>query len=372
MKNIFLISFLLLFAGGELGKIYISQYLAIYLHDFLVFFYLIFNLKSLKKIILNLKKIKKINKKIFLLLLINIIFAVTYSIWQNQFQFNSFLYLGRAIAYFLFVMLLKKNYGQKKVVQIFRKASLIMLGLGLCQYLFLPDLTMLYYLGFDDHFYRLTGSLLDPNFTALIFVFNWLYYVNQPKLNKKNICLSILFLLGLALTYSRAGYLALILSGIYLLLKSQMTKRRLIALSLIAFLSCLPFLPKGSGGEGVKLQRTSSITARLINARKYIQDNERLAIIFGHGPYQPHYQFNQEGLVSHARFSDNFLIFLYNSFGLVGTTLILILLSQEIKNKSRKKQYWQLSLLIALLTHSLFNNNLSQAFISLLFWGFYL
>jgi hypothetical protein len=75
MKNIFLISFLLLFAGGELAKIYINQYLAIYLHDFLVFFYLIFNIKTLKKIILNLKKIDKFNKKIFLLLSINTLFS---------------------------------------------------------------------------------------------------------------------------------------------------------------------------------------------------------------------------------------------------------------------------------------------------------
>jgi len=372
MKNIFLISFLLLFAGGELAKIHINQYLAIYLHDFLVFFYLIFNLKALKEIIFNLKKINKFNEKIFLLLSINIIFAIAYSIWQNQFQFTSFLYLGRALAYFLFVLLLKKNYGQKGVVQIFLNASLLILGLGFGQYLFLPDLTNLYYLGFDDHFYRLTSTLLDPNFTALIFVFNWLYYAKKANLNKKNLWFSILFLLGLALTYSRAGYLALFLSGIYLWLKSQTAERRLIALSLTAFLILLPLLPKGSGGEGVNLQRTSSITARIISAQQYIKQNEGLAIIFGRGPYQPHYQLNREGLVSHARFSDNFLIFFYNSFGLVGTVLILILLTQEIKNKSKKKQYWQLSLLIALLTHSLFNNNLSQAFISLLFWGFYL
>ncbi len=118
-----------------------------------------------------------------------------------------------------------------------------------------------------------------------------------------------LFLLGLALTYSRAGYLALFLSGIYLWLKSQTAERRLIALSLTAFLILLPLLPKGSGGEGVNLQRTSSITARIISAQQYIKQNEGLAIIFGRGPYQPHYQLNREGLVSHARFSDNFLIF---------------------------------------------------------------
>jgi len=52
--------------------------------------------------------------------------------------------------------------------------------------------------------------------------------------------------------------------------------------------------------------------------------------------------------------------------------MILILLIGEVKKKAQRKQNWQLSLLIALLTHSLFNNNLSQAFITLIFWGFYL
>jgi hypothetical protein len=306
------------------------------------------------------------------LLIINIFLAIAYAIWQKQFQFNSFLYFGRAIAYFLFIILLKKNYGQKKVLRAFLDGSLIILCLGFFQYLLLPDLTSFYYLGFDDHFYRLSSTVLDPNFTALIFVFNWLYYANQAKLNKKNILLSTLFLIGLALTYSRAAYLSLFLSAGYLLLKSKKTHGQVIALSLAVFLISIPFLPKSSGGEGVKLQRTSSILARITSAQQYIQKNKGLAIIFGQGPYQPHYQINKEGLINHARFSDNFLIFLYNGFGIFGTALILIFLNQEIKRKLRKKQYWQLSLLIALLTHSLFNNNLSQASISLLFWSFYL
>lgn len=372
MKNIFLISFLLLFAGGELGRIQLNQYLSLYLHDFLVIIYLLFNLKELKIIIKNLKKINKFNKKILLLVSLNIFLAFLYSIWQRQFQFNNFLYFARAFAYFLFVLILKKNFGQKKVLQIFLTASLLMLVFAFLQYFFLPDLTSLYYLGFDDHFYRLAGTILDPNFTGLIFVFNWLYYASQPQFKKGNILLSLLFLTALTLTYSRASYLSLILAGAYLLFHSQKVQRQLIAISLGVLIIFIPLLPKKSGGEGVKLERTSSIEARIISAKQYLNKNQGLAIIFGQGPFYPHYETNREGLISHARFSDNFLIFLYNGLGIFGSCLVLILLAKEVKEKTHKNQYWQLSLLIALLTHSLFNNNLSQAFIGLLFWGFYL
>ena len=65
MKNIFLISFLLLFAGGELGRINPSPYITIYLHDFLVIVYLFLNINHFKIIIKKFKKNKKFNKKIY-------------------------------------------------------------------------------------------------------------------------------------------------------------------------------------------------------------------------------------------------------------------------------------------------------------------
>jgi hypothetical protein len=372
MKNILLISFLLLFAGGELGRINPNQYLTIYLHDILVIAYLFFNLTQLKKIIKNIKKIKNFNKKIFLLLFLNIFLATIYALWQKEFAFTSLLYLARASAYFLFVLFLKKEFGQKKIIQVFLNASLIMLAIAFLQYLFLPDLTSLYHLGFDDHFYRLTGTLLDPNFTGLLFVFNWLYYAKQPKLNKKTVFLAIVFLIGIALTYSRAAYLSLILASCYLLLKSKKTHKLFILLTVTLFLTLIPFLPKKSGGEGVNLQRTSSIEARIVTAKQFINKNQGLTVIVGQGPFTPQYQTNKEGLISHARFADNFLIFLYNGFGLFGGILILILLAQESKKQISSDNHFKISLLIALLTHSLFNNNITQAFISLLFWGLYL
>ena len=372
MKNIFLISFLLLFAGGELGRINPSPYITIYLHDFLVIVYLFLNINHFKIIIKKFKKNKKFNKKIYFLLFTNIFLAIIYAIWQKSFEINSFFYIARAIAYLLFIVLLKLNFGKNKITQIFLGASFLILILGFIQYIFLPDLTSLYYLGFDDHFYRLTSTLFDPNFTGLLLVFNTLYYLHQTALKKKNIFLILLFLLALALTYSRASYLSFILAGLFLFIKSQKNQKLLIGLSMFFLLLTIPFLPRKSGGEGVKLERTSSIKARVNSAQQYLNSNQNLSIIFGQGPFQPQYQNNKDGLISHARFADNFLIFLYNSFGIFGALLIIILITQEVGQRWKKRHYWQISLLIAFFTHSLFNNNLSQAFISLIFWGFYL
>lgn len=372
MRNIFLISLLLFVAGGELGKIHLTAEIAVYLHDFLLIAYLLFNFNNLKKIIKKLKKINKINKKILLLLVLNVFLAISYAIYQNQLQLTSFLYMARALAYFLFILLLKKNFNKQKILNVFLSASFLILILGLLQYFLLPDLTSLYHLGYDDHFYRLASTLLDPNFTGLILVFNCLYYFNQKNLDKKDIFLALLFLLGLALTYSRASYLSLLLASTYLIISSQKISKLFITLCLVLFIILIPFLPKKSGGEGVNLARLSSISARVTSAQQYLSSNQGPTIFFGQGPFSPQYQINQEGNISHARFADNFLIFLYNGFGIFGTSLILLLLIKEFKQRWGSKQHWQISLLIALLVHSLFNNNTTQAITGLTFWAFYL
>jgi hypothetical protein len=110
MKNIFFISFLLLFAGGEVGKINLTAQISVYLHDFLVIGYLFLNFNNLKKIIKKLKNINKIDKKILFLLIFDVFLAFFMQLSKKQLIFNSFLYIDRAIAYFLFIVLLKIEF----------------------------------------------------------------------------------------------------------------------------------------------------------------------------------------------------------------------------------------------------------------------
>lgn len=365
MNNIFLISFALLLVGGQLGRIQLNNNLAIYLHECLMVIYLIFNLPNLKKIFLKLKKINKNKKIIFFALFINVLIATIYSIINQQFFITSLLYLGRFLIYWLFIILIKKQFGSKKIQQLFLNISLGWLMLGFLQYFFLPDLTSLYYLGFDDHFYRLTSTLLDPGFMGLIFVFNLLFYLNQKKITQKNIWLTLLFLIALLLTYSRASYLSLLISGGYLFWQAS-KKRRIYLISVIALmLISLPFLPRQSGGEGVKLSRDSTIKARLINLQSFTKHNQGLAIIVGQGPFNPNYQNNPEALADHAHFADNFFVFLYNGFGLLGGSIALYCLIKNTWQLQQKRRFLAVSIIIAWLIHSQFHSNITQGFVLL-------
>ncbi|MFZ2202248.1 MAG: hypothetical protein WAV56_02515, partial [Microgenomates group bacterium] len=76
-------------------------------------------------------------------------------------------YFLRFVSYasFYFAFRIK---GVKKYTRYLVLAAAILLIIGSLQYFLLPDVRFLAYLGFDDHYYRLIGSFLDPNFTGLV------------------------------------------------------------------------------------------------------------------------------------------------------------------------------------------------------------
>ena len=372
MKNIFLLSFFGLFTLGQLQRIEINSQIAFYLHDILIVFYLAFNAKTIKKIVEKVKKIKKIDKKILLILIINVFLAYLWSFINGSFKVTALLYLARFSAYFCFISALKQNYGTRKIKHYFTLAAAVILGLGFLQYFLLPDLRWLYYLGWDDHFYRLTSTLFDPAFTGLIFVFHLVHCLEAKQRKLHYLCLDFLFLLGLALTYSRASYLSflsvLVVSSI-LDFKAHWKKT---LISLVIFSVMIFALPKQIGGEGVNLTRTSTITARIENIKDFSQQLNGPELIFGQGVLIPYYESHQEGLTDHARFPDSWPILIFNGFGVIGGLCIVYFLTKEIFKLWKKKQLKKLALLLALLVHGLFNQNLTESFVMLSFWGFYL
>ena len=180
------------------------------------------------------------------------------------------LYLLRWFAYAgIYFFALDFRSSRKKITILNRqyaiRETLLLSGLaltvfGLAQYLIAPDLTQLKWLGWDDHFYRLVGTLLDPGFTGVMLILT-LFLGLEVKLGKWTKVLAVgLPLASLPLTYSRASYLALLASGLVYLLAKKKAK---IALGVGGiFLLALPLLPR-PGGEGVHLTRLYSITSRL-------------------------------------------------------------------------------------------------------------
>lgn len=179
------------------------------------------------------------------------------------------LYLVRIIAYGLFFVAVYDFIRGSDKRRTFLFSSLTYISFfiaifGLFQYFFYPDVRAFTIWGWDDHLYRLVGNFLDPGFSAIFLVFGFLATLAQISItkDKKLILVLGILLFSLAVTYSRAGYIAL-LAGVsfFLLAKNNLKKIIYIAIPFILFLILIP----SYGSEGVRLGRVRSIFARVEN-----------------------------------------------------------------------------------------------------------
>lgn len=131
------------------------------------------------------------------------------------------LYLMRWVIYaglyFVFVDIGKKFSNRVTIYMIF--SGILVLLIGYIQFFFYPNLKNLYYLGWDDHLYRLFSSFLDPNFAGTFFVLFLIFILiirSNFKSNKKILYFlnsTLLFdFIGIILTYSRSALLMLLIS----------------------------------------------------------------------------------------------------------------------------------------------------------------
>ena len=245
-------------------------------------------------------------------------------------------------------------------IQLFKLLPILGFGmviLGLGQYLLYPDIRNLFPLGWDLHYYRVVGTLLDPGFIGLIFVFTLIYLV----LNNFHKFTWFLTYLALALTYSRSSYLAFFMAFSWIAFKRKSWK--IFAATFCILLSTLFLLPRGSDGEGVKLERTSSVWARADSwktAWNIFAQNPILGVGFNT------YRYAQNASTdSHAGAgTDSSLLLVLATTGIVGFVFYLKYL----------KYLWRLGTndlvlsasLIAVFVHSLFLN--SQFYPHVMLW----
>lgn len=225
--------------------------------------------------------------------------------------------------------------------------AFIFVILGFYQYFFMSDLRFLKAIGYDDHLYRLTGFIFDPNFTGLILVVIFLFALQGGRVAISYLQ-SIFLLSSIALTFSRASYLTL---GFSIAVLAFITRRPryvfiLVTLALIVFFVPKPF------GEGVNLIRLYSIISRL--------DTYQHAIslflsrpLFGVG-------FNTLGQGGGI---DNSFLFVLATTGIVGFSTFIYLLVISFQKVTDLIPRLSLA---AILFHSLFNNSFFQSSILLL------
>lgn len=349
MKKYLFILCLLLWPFGLLlgfNTVYLSS--PLYLLDFLVGInFLIFLVKNPKNFALN--SLNNIYPPLILFLI-----TITFSLAINTVRISipqiimPSLYLLRA-CFYPFILFGGDKLNKKDFSDLLSFVFKLFILFGFIQYLFYPDMRIMKNLGFDDHYYRLVGTLLDPNFTGAVLSLISFYFLFQADY------LSLLISLGaLVLTFSRASYLSFLVPLIFLIVKNKnyklITIFGLIALGVY-------FVPKPFG-EGVNLLRTFSIYSRLDSWKTGIDLFFQKPILgWGYNTLR-----NLNGIKVSI---DNSFVFIMATSGILGLSSFVFFLYSVFKNTN----LFGKTILLSVLTHSMFNNTYFFPWVSLLLFA---
>ena len=276
-------------------------------------------------------------------------------IFRNSQVIVGLLYLLRLAAYLYFYVFVSHFKKKELLLNSLLSLSLASALFGWFQYFIYPDLTSLKYLGWDDHLFRLVGTFLDPGFTSLIIVFGAV--ISYVK--KRNLLL-MFFIVTLAFTYSRAGYLALIVS---MFLAAYVFKRfKMFLITLICFLVIIFLLPRPAG-QGVNLARTYSISSRISNYKETFTIFKK-SPVFGVGfnnicLAKMIYLKNIDSASHSCSGSDSSLLLILATTGTIGFIIFVSSISKILFNL-KKGFYTKVFLVIlsAVFVHSFFVNSL--------------
>lgn len=277
------------------------------------------------------------------------------------------LYLLRFLSYILFYFAVWELTRRHREFKTKIAGSLLVVGsaiavFGWIQYLLLPDIRPLFEYGWDDHYFRLVGTFLDPGFTGILLVFFTLFVFTKVWGRRGEWSNWLLILLGvssLALTFSRASYLAF-MAGLAVLYIVRRNEKLFIGGVLVLILTV--FLLPRPGGEGVNLSRTSTIESRIENYKQTFEIGMRNPL-FGTG-FNLYRYASTSGVESwHAGAGgDSSLLFVFATTGVAGSATYLWLW-WKILRFSWKRRNTQAGLILftsstSLLIHSLFSNSL--------------
>lgn len=382
---------LVLFPFGELTKIPLGlPGVSFYLHD------LVIGLLLILWILNHLFK-KRLLPEACLTRPILAFIAIAFFSWLiniRRFNFSelllSFLYLLRWSAYsgLYFVVyevvkasLVEREKGKAGLLMLLTMTGVTTAVFGLIQYSLYPNLRNLDYLGWDPHQYRIFGTFLDPGFLGIILVLTLILLVCFKTLRGNwRLGAGLMVFLALVLTYSRSSYLALTTAVVVLAWFKKSAKLLLIPLFLIVFMAILTILPRPAG-EGVRLERQSTVQARLVNwsqAFKIIGNQP----VFGVGFNSLRFVKRDYGFlgmswqeVHSGAGLDSSLLFVWATTGVFGLMVYLWLWREAIKKPKIKylrkaKNFYPclLASVAALFVHSFFLNSLFYPWVMIWIW----
>ena len=271
-------------------------------------------------------------------------------------------------AFFLAVFDIVVKEKRKDIRETLHK-SLIIVGtfisiIGLIGYFLYPDTRALSEYGWDNHYYRLIGPFLDPAFTGIIIVLSLLAILLKKWDSLGKLALGIVVFatnwLALALTYSRASFVAAITGAFALFFFRR--NPIFIPAAIMLFVGTYYFLPKEQSA-GTNLKRTQTISSRIQN----YQEAWRLGLanpLFGVG-YNLYKEAPQDKTlqkITHLGSGvHSSLLFTFATTGVLGLLTFLGFWKKTLEIGLKNKNQYGILLFcsaVALLAHSLFDNSL--------------
>ena len=282
-----------------------------------------------------------------------------------------FSYLVRFIGYFIFIDVIHERFGVKNKRRDLIFNTLIIIGLfvaifGWIQYLIFPDLRILKTIGWDDHYFRLASTFLDPAFTGIILVLAETLVIVKTFIKGSiyNYLINLFLLFTILFTYSRASYLSFVFATGFLIIKFR---KKFLVFLVVLFLILIPFLPKASS-EGTDLKRTYSVNQKFFNYKESFE-LIKISPIFGLGfdnlcVAKQKYQGN-ENIVSHdCSGLDNSILFIIATTGIAGLTVFAWQIYLVIKDTKLDLYGWGLlASFVAIFIHGMFTNTFFYSFV---------
>ena len=359
---------LLLLAGiflsllaGQFARIELINDLAnVYIHEFLLVVFIAHSVQQF-----GVKPLRAIRRsKTTLLFILMLFFSFFLSLREFTVLQNTIaiLYLFRIILYalfgmYLFILIKRKRYVRIFILKFLILFSILLLVTTAIQFIFFPDFWNLYALGWDPHLYRASAIYFDIFIAAALYgslAFFW--FSRNQKI------LAFLFVIALALTFSRSAYFAFIISLLYVFISQKRWKELFISLSL--FILLIIFVPKPFG-EGGNLLRTASINSRILDYKLALALWQKKPL-FGFGYNRIRFAKEQLNLAlidsrSHSlsSFHSSFLMILVTT-GILGFASFLSLVGIFFIKYPRMRVYC-----IYILSMSLFDNVLLHVLVIL-------
>lgn len=297
---------------------------------------------------------------------------------QHAFTLTPLLYLARFDMYLLFgaslLFLIQRKLVLVHDLRLFMYMSITLIALlGWMQYLFIPDTRGLIFLGWDEHYLRLIGTLFDPGFTGAILMLGSLHMqqslfsIAAPKGLRYAVFqwAWLLCVSALAFTYSRASFVAYLLGTAFLFARERKRAYLAIMAFFVLAIVCLP-RPRS---EGARLERTASIVSRVDTVTSGIGGLSPLQYLIGKGWYADKEEalrlYEGTYISTHNSAPENSFVFIFVSLGAIGSILFAVLGWKLIRLSAHDSA--SLSVFVALGVHALFSNTLFYPLV--LFYG---